>query len=74
MRYTLLLMSIVALFVSAVHASPEPNNNLPGTEMKDAEIEGLMKKLKDDLAKAQNADDDGGTLKALPINRMTTTV
>ena len=63
MRYTLLLVSIVALFVSAAHASPEPNNNLPGTEMKDAEIEGLMKRLKADLAKAQN-DGDGGTIES----------
>ena len=58
MRYTLLLVSIVALFISAAHASPESNSNLSGTE-KDAEIEGLMKRLKADLAQV-----DGGTIES----------
>ena len=59
MKYTLLLVSTIALFISAAQASP---NNLPGTDKKDAEIEGLMQRLKADLAKAQN--DDGGSIES----------
>jgi hypothetical protein len=41
MKYTFLLVSIIALFISAAHpASPEPNN-MPGTGKQDTEIEGL---------------------------------
>ena len=64
MKYTLLLVSIVALFICAAHAAPEPNNNMPGTGKKDAEIEGLMKRLKEDLAEAQNTGDDGGSIES----------
>ena len=60
MKYTLLLVSTIALFISAAQASP--NNTPPGTDKEEAEIEGLMKRLKADLAKAQN--DDGGSIES----------
>ena len=60
MKYTLLLVSIIALFISA---SSEPSNNMPGGK-RDAEIEGLMNRLKADLAKAQSDGDDGGSIES----------
>lgn len=60
MKYTLLLVSIIALFISA---SSEPGNNMPGGK-RDAEIEGLMNRLKADLAKAQSDGDDGGSIES----------
>ena len=62
MKYTLLLVSIAALFIAATQAVPEPNNKLPGASKQDTEIEGLMKKLKEDLATAQ--DDTGGSIES----------
>ena len=61
MKYTLLPVSIVALFISAAHAVPEPNN-MPGAVKQDAEIEGLLKRLKEDLAKVQDNGDGGGSM------------
>ena len=60
MKYTLLLVSTIALFISAIQGSP--NNTPPGTDKEEAEIEGLMKRLKADLAKTQN--DDGGSIES----------
>ena len=69
MKYTLLLVSTIALFISAAQAAPEPNNNMPGTGKKDAEIEGLMKRLKEDLAEAQNTGEDGGSIESFAGTR-----
>jgi hypothetical protein len=63
MKYTFLLVSIIALFISAAQASPEPNH-MPSTGKQDAEIEGLIKRLKADLANVQNTGDDGRSIES----------
>ena len=55
-------MSITALFIAAIQAVPDPNNKLPGASKEDTEIEGLIKKLKEDLAIAQ--DNNGGSIES----------
>ena len=53
MKYALSLLSIAALFILAVQAVPEAEV----MQSQDAEIEGFMKKLKEDLAKAEQNED-----------------